>query len=137
MECTKQNPEWNFKVFFDGACPICSREMNFLKRRNIRGTLAFEDTSNPGFDPTHYGISTDTNRVIHGILPDGTIVRGVEVFRRAYAEIGLGWLLAPTGWPVIRIFFDWAYLVFARYRKKISGFFWSKSCEGNQCDSTQ
>ncbi|MBL7661272.1 DUF393 domain-containing protein [bacterium] len=114
---------WKLKIFYDGACPLCSREMRFLMRKNTRGTLVFEDTTTADFDPQKYGISTDVNRVIHAALPDGSIVTGVEVFRRAYREIGLGWLLAPTGWPGLKSIFDLLYLIFAKNRKRISRFF--------------
>ncbi|MDZ4786815.1 MAG: DUF393 domain-containing protein [bacterium] len=124
---------WNFKMFFDGDCPMCTREVDFLKSKNNKGTLAFENTASPGFSPEKYGITTNTERIIHGILPDGTIVSGVEVFRRAYKEIGLGWLLAPTGWPILKPIFDAMYVVFARNRIRIGKFF-GRKCEAGSCD---
>ena len=33
---------------------------------------------------------------IHGILPDGSVVVDVEVFRRCYDLVGLGWVYAAT-----------------------------------------
>lgn len=33
-------------------------------------------------------------QVIHAVLPDGSTVKGVEVFRRVYDAIGLGWVYA-------------------------------------------
>jgi hypothetical protein len=33
---------------------------------------------------------------IHAILPDGKIVTNVEVFRRLYEAVGLGWIYAIT-----------------------------------------
>ena len=33
---------------------------------------------------------------IHGILPDGRVVTNVEVFRRLYEAVGLGWVYAAT-----------------------------------------
>ncbi len=123
---------YNFTIFYDGACPICSREMRFLKSRNKRGTLAFQDTAATGFDPATYGLPDAHQRLIHGMLPDGGLVKGVEVFRRAYGEVGLGWLLAPTGWPILRPIFDRFYIVFARNRKRISKLF-GPTCD-SQCD---
>ncbi len=120
-------------MFYDGACPMCSREVRFLKSKNKAGTLAFEDTTSPEFDPIKYGISTDPNRLIHGMLPDGTIVKGVEVFRRAYKEIGLGWILAPTGWPILKNIADACYIVFARNRKAIGRMMGAK-CQDGSCD---
>lgn len=120
---------WHLKIFYDGACPMCSREMRFLMRLNKKNTLAFEDTAAPGFDPKRYGLSEAHDRLIHAALPDGSLVTGVEVFRRAYREVGLGWLLAPTGWPLLRPLFDKAYLIFARNRKKIGRLFGGPKCE--------
>lgn len=119
-------------MFFDGACPICSREARFLMKRNRAGHIKFEDTSRPGFDPKAFGIPTDTNRVIHGLLPDGTVIRGMEVFRAVYKAIGLGFLMAPTGWPILRPIFDAFYLIFAKNRMRIGKLF--GRCEQGSCE---
>ena len=33
---------------------------------------------------------------IHGVLPDGRVITNVEVFRKLYQAVGLGWIYAPT-----------------------------------------
>ena len=38
---------------------------------------------------------------IHAILPDGTTVKNVEVFRRTYEILGMGWVYAVTKLPVL------------------------------------
>ena len=58
---------------------------------------------------------------IHGRLPDGTVVEGVEVFRRAYAAVGLAALVAPTRWPGVARVLDLAYGWFARNRHRLTG----------------
>jgi predicted DCC family thiol-disulfide oxidoreductase YuxK len=58
---------------------------------------------------------------IHGRLPDGRIITGVEVFRRLYTAVGFGWLVAPTRWPGVRQGLDLAYRFFARYRLRLTG----------------
>ena len=69
------------------------------------------------FDAAAHGTDLATLMArIHGVLPDGTLIEGVEVFRRAYAAAGLGWLVAPTRWPGLRQLSEWAYRVFARNR---------------------
>jgi predicted DCC family thiol-disulfide oxidoreductase YuxK len=123
------NP-WRFKILFDGECPLCQREARFLQKRNHRGQLAFEDITAPGFDPAIYHTThEELMGVIHGVFPDGRIVRKVEVFRQAYRAVGLGWLLAPTGWPGLRWVSDRAYEWFARHRLSIGRWF------GRKCDS--
>jgi hypothetical protein len=48
------------------------------------------------------------------------VLRGVEVLRLAYAAVGLGWVMRPTGWTPLRPLFDAGYRVFARHRRSIS-----------------
>lgn len=113
---------WEIKVLYDGDCPLCRREISMLQRRNRRGRLALEDIATPGFDPSRYGLTQEEAMGrIHGVLPDGRVVEGMEVFRRAYAAVGLGWLLAPSRWPVLGRLFDAAYRLFARNRLRFTG----------------
>jgi predicted DCC family thiol-disulfide oxidoreductase YuxK len=114
---------WQIRVLYDGDCPLCSREVRFLERRDRgRGRIEFEDIAGPGFDPGTYGLETgEVSARIHGVLPDGTVVAGMEVFRRAYAAVGLGWLMAPTGWPGLRRLADLGYRIFARNRLRLTG----------------
>ena len=124
---------WQIKLLYDGDCPLCSREIRFLERRDRgRGRIQLEDIAAPAFDPGVYGL--DASQVmarIHGVLPDGTVVEGVEVFRRAYAAVGLGWLLAPTRWPGLRGLADRGYRMFARNRLRWTGR--SAACERGAC----
>ena len=125
--------KWHFKLLYDGECPICRREVRWLARWNRRGYLAFEDVSSPDFNlAPYYATREELLAVIHGVFPDGRIVRKVEVFRQAYRAVGLGWLLAPTGWPVLRRVFDGLYTLFARYRMPIGQFF-GRSCASGTC----
>ncbi len=113
---------WEIKVLIDGACPLCRREAELWRRLDAgRGRIALEDISAPSFDPAAYGLTrAQVMAEIHGLLPGGTLVRGMEVFRRAYRAVGWGWLAAPTGWPVLRTLFDRAYCWFARNRLRFT-----------------
>jgi predicted DCC family thiol-disulfide oxidoreductase YuxK len=124
---------WRFKLLYDGECPFCRREVRWLQRLNRRGHLAFEDISAAGFDAVHYGATREELLgVIHGVLPDGHMVQKMEVFRQAYRAIGLGWLLAPTGWPGLRWVFDRLYALFARHRAPLGRLF-GRSCSTGAC----
>jgi predicted DCC family thiol-disulfide oxidoreductase YuxK len=128
---------WQIRVFYDGECALCSREIRFLEKRDRgRKRIQFQDISRPDFDPATYGLDAQQLMArIHATLPDGSVVEGVEVFRRAYAMVGLGWLLAPTRWPGLRRLADLAYRVFARNRLRWTGR--GATCEDGKCQITQ
>jgi len=125
--------QWHFKLLYDGECPLCCREVRWLQRWNRKGHLAFEDVALPQFDPSRYGKAREELLgVIHGVFPDGRIVQKVEVFRQAYRAVGLGWVLAPTGWPGLQWVFDRLYLIFARNRVRLGRLF-GRSCDSGTC----
>ena len=113
---------WEIEVFHDGACPLCRREIAILRKLDRRGRIRFTDIAASDFDAAATGHSLDELLAeIHGRLPDGRWVTGVEVFRRLYAAVGCGWLVWPTRWPGVRHALDWAYRRFARNRLKWTG----------------
>jgi predicted DCC family thiol-disulfide oxidoreductase YuxK len=128
--------DWRFKLLYDGQCPFCRLEARWLQHWNRHGYLVFEDIAALDFDPFRYGVTReDLLGVMHGVFPDGRIVRKVEAFRQAHRVVGLGWLLAPTGWPVLRWFFDGLYTLFARHRVSLGRLF-GESCTTGACGVT-
>lgn len=123
--------EPEIRVLYDGECPLCAREVRWLRRLDAgRGRIAFADIAAPDFATSRYGIDFATAMArIHAVLPDGSLVEGMEVFRRAYAAVGLGWLLAPTRWPLLRPLADAGYRLFARQRLRLTG----RTCPEGRC----
>ena len=115
-------PTLEFEVFYDGGCPLCRREINLLKRWDRAGRICFTDIDSPEFNPeVVQRTKAELMAEIHGRSPDGTIVKGVEVFRRLYSAVGCGWLVAVTRWPGVSHVFDVAYTLFARNRLRLTG----------------
>ena len=115
-------------LLYDGGCPLCLREVGLLRSRDQRLhpealRLAFVDIDAPEYDSqAHGGISyRDAMGRIHGLRPDGTVLRDVAVFREAYRLVGLGWLYAPSDWPGLRPLVDAVYGFWARWRLRITG----------------
>ena len=46
----------------------------------------------------------------------GEVLKDVRVFREAYRLVGLGWIYAPTSWPVLGPLVDQIYRLWARWR---------------------
>ncbi len=114
-------------LLYDGGCPLCLREVTFLRGRDARlhpgaPRLAFVDIDDPAYDPAaHAGISyRDAMGRIHAVTADGSVLRDVEVFRRAYQLVGLGWLYAPTRWPLLGAWVDRLYALWAGARLRLT-----------------
>ncbi|PSB11960.1 thiol-disulfide oxidoreductase [Pleurocapsa sp. CCALA 161] len=117
-------PTWKIKLLYDGECPLCVREVNFLTKQDAgRGIIKFVDISSLDYDPQdNAGIDFATAMgVIHAVLPDGTIIKNVEVFRQVYEQLGLGWVYAITKIKIIGAIADWVYKIWADWRLKITG----------------
>ena len=111
-------------ILYDGACPLCLREVHFLRSRDPRGDqLAFVDIDAADYIPADHG-DIDYRMAmarIHAITADGSVLRDVEVFCRAYALVGLGWLYAPSRWPLLAPLVNGAYDLWARARLRLTG----------------
>lgn len=113
---------FDVEVFFDGQCPLCVREINMLRRLDRAGRIRFTDITDPAFDPASTGRTFEQlmDR-IHARLADGTIIEGVEVFRRLYTAVGFGPIVAITRLPGLSWLLDQGYRLFAKNRLKLTG----------------
>ncbi len=118
----KKQDDWEIEVFFDNDCPLCKKEINLLRWLDRKSRVKFTDISAADFQPETYGITFGQFMAeIHGRLPDGSFVVGVEVFRRIYSAIGLGLFVWPTRLFGVRHSLDYLYRVFARNRLRWTG----------------
>lgn len=117
-----QSPEFEIEMFYDGECPLCRRETNMLKRLDSRQRIRFTDIASPEFSDDSIGKSIDELMAeIHGRLPTGEWLTGVEVFRQLYSAVGFGPLVRLTRLPGIRHLLTIGYRLFARNRLRLTG----------------
>jgi predicted DCC family thiol-disulfide oxidoreductase YuxK len=124
LENSTRSPSWKIKLLYDGECPLCLREVNFLQKQDAgRGLIAFVDIADKNYNPEeNSGISfAAAMGRIHGILADGTIIQNVEVFRQVYDILGIGWIYAATKWPIIGFLVDIIYEIWASWRLTLTG----------------
>jgi predicted DCC family thiol-disulfide oxidoreductase YuxK len=130
---TTTSPVWQIKMLFDGQCPLCSRAVAMLKRRNNRGLITFEDITQPGFDPAIYGLTMpQVVGSMHAVKPDGSIVHGVDVFAEVYDAVGWTLLSRLIRWRVTRPVAKLGYRIFAAVRPRLSRFD-PRACEKGSC----
>ena len=119
-----QSSSWQIKLLYDSECPLCMREVNFLRKRDAnRGLVEFVDIADENYNPAaNSGVDFETAMGrIHAILPDGTIVKNVEVFRRVYEILGMGWVYAATKLPIVGSIVDRIYGIWADWRLALTG----------------
>ena len=135
MTSADSKTEWKAEVFYDGACPLCLREINFIRWLDNAGVLRFTDITSSDFSAEDLGIDMSTLMAeIHGRTPSGEIITGVEVFRQLYGNVRRGhFLLGPLTWlsraPGVSHMLDWFYQVFAKHRLKLTGRCNNATCE--------
>lgn len=121
-------------VFFDGACPICDREIALMRRLDRQRHLIFCDFSGPDYDPTSINVSlADLGRVIHARWGNGSVITGVDVFRAMWEAVGLGFLARLSRLSFVEPLILKAYAWFARNRLRLTGR--SPACTGDACRS--
>lgn len=101
---THRNLE-TIKLLFDGECPLCLREVAVLRGRAEAfdtPTVSFVDIAAPDYRPEENGGVSFQQAMgrIHAVLPGGTVVSGIEVFRNVYEALGMGWVYSWTNLPV-------------------------------------
>ena len=118
-----RNDQPDLTLLFDGGCPLCVREVRFLRGRDRHHRIAFVDIDAPDYNPTDYaGISYRMAMGrIHALTSKDAVLTDIAVFREAYRLIGLGWLYAPTRWPVIAPLANLAYGFWASRRLRWTG----------------
>ena len=108
-----------YRLLYDGACPICRREVLWLHRRRPEAIEAV-DIAAKDFDADIYGLTAhQLDAALYGIRPDGSVTVGMDSLREAYRLAGLGWLMNWSGWWPARPAFNAFYRWFARNRTRI------------------
>ena len=120
---TNYNKDWVIDLLYDSHCPICMMEVEFLTKRDIDHKIRFTDLQSPDYNPSEHGNVkfSEGMRKIRAVLPDQTVVTGVNVFRKTYEAIGLGWVFQLTKIPFLGDLADKIYDIWAENRLRITG----------------
>ena len=108
---------------YDGGCPLCLRETNFLKGKDSLNQIEFVDINSKDYDQSlFYDISyLKAMSNLHGIKENGLIIKGLDVLAYSYELVGLGWVYYPLKVrflsPILRL----VYRFWAKYRLQITG----------------
>jgi len=74
-------PGFPLRIFYDGSCSVCAREIEFYRRRDREHQLVCLDISAPDFAAEQYNIALeDFMHQLHAIDQRGTVYKGVDAF---------------------------------------------------------
>ena len=112
-----------FTFLFDGGCPLCLRETNFLKKKDLLNKINFVDIDKDDYDPALFKDISYLKAMsnLHGILENGDIIEGLDVLAYSYELVGLGWVYFPLKITFISPFLRLVYKNWAKYRLQITG----------------
>jgi predicted DCC family thiol-disulfide oxidoreductase YuxK len=114
------------QVFFDGACPICSREVKHYRARDRHGRIEWIDIANPAFHAPAYGLDpARVQQMMHARLSDGRVVTEVRAFVKIWEVLPPGLVTTPLRWllkiPGMIAVANVFYRLFARNRYRLTG----------------
>ncbi len=107
------------KVFYDGSCPICSREIGFYRKRSGAEKIDWVDVSQAEAGEVAPGLSKANalNR-LHVMSPAGELVSGGAAFTLIWSQLpGFSWLASLFSRPLLAAVLERAYDFFLAVRR--------------------
>ena len=102
-------------VFYDGSCSLCSREINFYKKRAEKGKFLWVDINHSKSLLSQYNLTLcKANAELHVVDENGKIQKGINGFRIIWRNVpGLSSLSTISGLPIVNGTLSLAYKLFA------------------------
>jgi predicted DCC family thiol-disulfide oxidoreductase YuxK len=107
-----------FRVYYDGLCPLCSREIEYYRKKDREAVIDWIDITQDNFDASAEGLDPDrVHQFFHVKDEHGEVVVGVDAFIEIWARIPSlrKWRvlsMVPGVRPVMKL----GYAVFAQVR---------------------
>jgi predicted DCC family thiol-disulfide oxidoreductase YuxK len=123
------------RVYFDGLCPLCAREIAVYQRRSNDGRIAFIDITEANFSAEAEGLDAkEVNRRFHAKDGSGTIFTGplafVEIWKRIPA---FGFAVRLAGLPGAGLAMQFGYWGFMNLRPFLPRLKRADSCDTGHC----
>ena len=123
-------PLWPLTLYYDGDCPLCAREIDWLRRRADSAKLQLADIRASDFDSKALGYSmAQLQNLLHARFADGQWVTGLDATYWSWTAAGHIWLARPLAWRWLRPALNGLYQLFCRLRP---GLVWLPHPDGAQ-----
>jgi len=120
------------RVYYDGRCHLCSREIEHYRRCAGSEALNFVDITHPDFSADAEGLDVEAiNRHLHVRRADGSLAVGVDAFIEIWTTLPKYRRVAAFARvSVVKGILEFGYRGFARIRPYLPK---RATCENNQC----
>ena len=108
----------NIKVYYDGLCHLCSREINHYKKQAGSETIQVLDITNAEFNAEHEGVDPQrVHQVLHVRRADGSLATEVEAFIEIWKQLPrYQWAATMAQRSPVKASLHWMYRLFAKVR---------------------
>ena len=115
-------------IFFDGSCPICSKEINFYKMRAGADELSWVDVSDEEIPiPIQTRSREELMARFHVLSSSGELVSGGAAFAELWASLPAFKIFGKIfKLPILRYLIDVGYDIFLTLRPKFQNLFHKK-----------
>ncbi len=106
------------KVFFDGQCPLCCREINFYKQQEGADTIDWIDITNDDLSTLPSDVNQDVAMSrFHVVTAEGNLVSGGKAFSSLWLSLPkFGWAGRLFKHSLFALILEVAYRVFLSCR---------------------
>ncbi|SEJ52261.1 Predicted thiol-disulfide oxidoreductase YuxK, DCC family [Azotobacter beijerinckii] len=110
-------PDLPLTLYVDHACPLCAREILWLRRHADPARLVLVDISAEDFDARPLGRSLEQlQQCLHARSASGEWLTGIDATLWSWRAAGVGRWVAPLGWRSLRPLFLLTYKLFTLAR---------------------
>jgi predicted DCC family thiol-disulfide oxidoreductase YuxK len=107
-----------FKVYFDGLCPLCSREISYYRKKAGADAIEWIDITANGFDARSEGLDPQkVQKFFHVKDETGRLIVGVDAFIEIWSRIAsLRYWKTIASLPGVTPVMKLGYFAFAKIR---------------------
>ncbi len=128
-----ENAENKLEIFYDGLCPICTKEINHYRKHPESHRIRFVDIASRGFDAANEGLDPRAiHKTFHVKTPRGEILKGVDGFVAIWEHLNIFKPLVRAAQSSVgRPLFNLGYDIFAKVRPIFRK---NESCTEDLCE---
>jgi predicted DCC family thiol-disulfide oxidoreductase YuxK len=124
-------PQPPLTLFYDGLCPLCSREIAYYRRRLSGADVSFLDITAPDFDAARHGLHPGRVRRVMHVKVGDEVRTGLDAFIAVWQRVpGHAWLARLASRPGVYHLMTGGYHLFALVRPLLPR---RRRCEGGAC----